>query len=792
MIKSYTTILPIMGDEVKKLQGDIIQNDTNEINVQLVDGANKPFSIANATRIAATIIKPNGNVVILEDDVILTDAAKGAIKVKIRNQVTNIAGACYLTFSFHEGEEKRITSSTLSFQVIADPMTLNIDTSEGINTTTILSSFEGLSEEEKATLKGEPGAQGIPGPQGIPGEPGLKGEPGDLSISTEYEQLPTTDKTVLGAIAEVFTKSNDMSLSVETAIIGKEGTVSKAGEIATTEELVAGIATISGISGIDENMVLFHVKVKTADNQQVDFTASFDATAQQATITGKEKVDIALPLQPAYTVTLEHKAQYSLPDKQVIECIGGSAQEVIFNLTLGNVYLYKEGDEYAALTGGWKQGAKAGTAEIVKGADNIQLSASAANSYIILVTTNKINTVGFSKLIMLCDTVVGSRDITLCITDLSTGDFNNGAKTVISQSITDTTISVDLANYQGEYYVSVFPNTSTAATNIVTVKKIWLEPMEEATYLYKEGDEYAALTGGWNGVVVTSAKNGAATKNEKSLTVNTGTSGSYEPREKSVFIQTVNKIDLTDYAYIHVHVVNSQISTASKAGLCTSTEKVTTATKFDYPVIDDINVVNAANDTIMTLDISEATGEAYITLHAYASYSSSSYKAILEVDKIWLEPKTFLYKLGDEYAALTGGWSSYGVYGSVNCVKSSDCLSLIFGSGWRTGAFGMGNKLDLTNFSKIIVDFEFTISGLTNDATSGYERPIILIQTEKSVNSTYGSLDTTAVKSLMSGNTARVTKTIDISDIEGEYFINFGANVNSSGGTLKLYALSLV
>ena len=62
------------------------------------------------------------------------------------------------------------------------------------------------------------------------------------------ETLVTTSKEITGAINELFQSVNNGKSSLETAIIDKGGIVSKAGTVATFQELIDAIATIGGVS----------------------------------------------------------------------------------------------------------------------------------------------------------------------------------------------------------------------------------------------------------------------------------------------------------------------------------------------------------------------------------------------------------------------------------------------------------------------------------------------------------------------------------------------------------------
>ena len=150
---------------------------------------------------------------------------------------------------------------------------------------------------------------------------------------------------------------------------------------------------------------------------------------------------------------------------------------------------------------------------------------------------------------------------------------------------------------------------------------------------------------------------------------------------------------------------------------------------------------------------------------------------------------TMLYYYGDECTDITGGWSIYGKYRSPTISKNTDHLYINISSGWKTGAFGMTNSIDLTNFTCLLSLYKGKSSVTTK---------VITVQTSKATNSTYGSLDnvtgrisylelpyTTASQSYL--------KSIDLSNVEGNYFINCGLNIGTGNScSLSVYALALV
>ena len=74
------------------------------------------------------------------------------------------------------------------------------------------------------------------------------------TVDMDYTDLATESKNVIGAINEVFQFANDtvnnMQEAYAQAIVGKGGEVAKAGEAYTKAEIVAGIESIEGESGI--------------------------------------------------------------------------------------------------------------------------------------------------------------------------------------------------------------------------------------------------------------------------------------------------------------------------------------------------------------------------------------------------------------------------------------------------------------------------------------------------------------------------------------------------------------
>ena len=119
------------------------------------------------------------------------------------------------------------------------------------------------------------------------------------------------------------------------------------------------------------------------------------------------------------------------------------------------------------------------------------------------------------------------------------------------------------------------------------------------TYLFKDGETYDSLTGGWQGTVNTE-------KQALQLTANAG---------KTASVWTQNKVDLTDYSSVSVKTdsnvfIGLSIIIASAIG--STSGQVATA-----------NI--SGTESELSLDISAITGEYFVWLSAYSEKGSTRY-----------------------------------------------------------------------------------------------------------------------------------------------------------------------
>ena len=170
------------------------------------------------------------------------------------------------------------------------------------------------------------------------------------------EQIPSA-KLVKEKLNEVFQYSNDAQNEYETAIIGKGGTVSKVGDVATKSEIVSGIESISegDIEVIHDVMTKLgytvtdltntntektaHIlskwfKLKTATNN-VDTILNASNTSSTFTdwMIDSEITDFGNYINPNYTTTQLTLSQDTTTDMFISE-----------NLTVHELYTINEGE----------------------------------------------------------------------------------------------------------------------------------------------------------------------------------------------------------------------------------------------------------------------------------------------------------------------------------------------------------------------------------------------------------------------------------------------------------------
>lgn len=159
-------------------------------------------------------------------------------------------------------------------------------------------------------------------------------------------------------------------------------------------------------------------------------------------------------------------------------------------------------------------------------------------------------------------------------------------------------------------------------------------------YLYNEGDECKSLTNGW-GTFIVRNENSTLTKNsdhlfmkiEKSVVVDSGNNVYFTPNKS---------IDLTDYSKLFIAYTSTTYENGSafRARLFSEIPYNDTENLGAY-TISMLNAPAVENITILEIDVSAITQEAFITTNAWNFYSANGYELgeelTAKIYKIWLE-----------------------------------------------------------------------------------------------------------------------------------------------------------
>lgn len=152
----------------------------------------------------------------------------------------------------------------------------------------------------------------------------------------------------------------------------------------------------------------------------------------------------------------------------------------------------------------------------------------------------------------------------------------------------------------GTWTVSSTDGDKSKSTNVVITTDGQTESVTllYITYLFKDGETYDSLTGGWQGTV-------NAEKQALQLTANAG---------KTASVWTQNKVDLTDYSSVSVKsdsnaYIGLSIIIASTIGPSGQVAKASIS----------------GRESELSLDISAITGEYFVWLSAYSEKGSTRY-----------------------------------------------------------------------------------------------------------------------------------------------------------------------
>lgn len=146
-------------------------------------------------------------------------------------------------------------------------------------------------------------------------------------------------------------------------------------------------------------------------------------------------------------------------------------------------------------------------------------------------------------------------------------------------------------------------------------------------WLYREGEEFEDVTGGWKGYAAdwsAEVKGQFSTSKQETYLECSGSNGS-----GSCFFTTANSVDVTNYTRLHFVSQRTNSSGSSRLLLCTTKPHYESGSY--YPIRTDVLEIDfpSTEKTEAVLDISGITGEIYVIM-LLGGYTSYLYEVWLE------------------------------------------------------------------------------------------------------------------------------------------------------------------
>jgi hypothetical protein len=140
------------------------------------------------------------------------------------------------------------------------------------------------------------------------------------------------------------------------------------------------------------------------------------------------------------------------------------------------IYLYNEGDECTALTGGWGDGYDSGIGSKSKQSDHLLLSSGGGNK--VYETNSLISLAGISKIKIKMEGVSSSTQENSAIqlmVGVNNGGYDNLASIRLGGTVANDVYEVDVSILTGNYYVRCWSTSGTGYTNTSKFYQVWLE-----------------------------------------------------------------------------------------------------------------------------------------------------------------------------------------------------------------------------------------------------------------------------------------------------------------------------
>lgn len=173
-------------------------------------------------------------------------------------------------------------------------------------------------------------------------------------------------------------------------------------------------------------------------------------------------------------------------------------------------------------------------------------------------------------------------------------------------------------------------------------------------------------------------------------------------------------------------------------------------------------------------NVKRYNGSAWQDVASVKKYDVSAWGSIFPI-------AVYAYNLGDENTSLTGGWVNGFSYLPSSGTRTKETDHLKIYSYGATLWFDTYNLIDLTNYTKLNIDWEFIFGTGSGSRAAG-------LRVTSAKNS-----ETSDVRSISYATAfARRTESFDISDLNGSYYIALSLGSNpSTYSTLKAYKIWL-
>lgn len=142
-------------------------------------------------------------------------------------------------------------------------------------------------------------------------------------------------------------------------------------------------------------------------------------------------------------------------------------------------------------------------------------------------------------------------------------------------------------------------------------------------YLYKSGNEYTSVTGGFEYLAILSGSYSEVAPVKNASSIRLAPSGS----SKQSSAVTVNAIDLTDYSTLYVNITEFDRTASGYRDFFVKSSRTSGTTFAGDTQID--------NTGVFSIDVSSLSGSYYVGV--FCNSSGSSVHCYISFDKIWLE-----------------------------------------------------------------------------------------------------------------------------------------------------------